>query len=85
MFEKIDEQTEKELSEAFERMNQDFDKMNEQFKEMTNIIDKSLETVHDLEDVKIMVVKDSLKNAVIERIMYFLLGGVIGLIIHYYF
>ena len=85
MFEKIDEQTEKELSEVFGRMNQAFDKMDEQFKEMTNIIDKSLETVHDLEDVKVMIVKDSWKNTVIERIFYFLLGGMIGLVIHYYF
>ena len=85
MFEKIDEQTEKELSEAFGRMNQAFDKMDEQFKEMTGIIDKSLEAVHDLEDVKVMIVKDSWKNTVIERILYFLLGGMIGLVIHYYF
>ena len=85
MFEKIDEQTEKELSEAFGRMNQAFDKMDEQFKEMTNIIDKSLETAHDFDDVKVMIVKDSWKNTVIERILYFLLGGIIGLVIQYYF
>ena len=84
MFEKIDEQTEKELSEAFGRMNQAFDKMDEQFKDMTNIIDKSLETVHKLEDVTVMIVKDSWKNTVIEKIMYFLLGGAIGLAIHYF-
>ncbi len=85
MINELDEETRKELSEAFGRMNQAFDKMDEQFKDMTNIIDKSLETVHDLEDVKVMIVKDSWKNTVIERIMYFLLGGVIGLIIHYCF
>ena len=84
MFEKLDEQTENELNEAFGRMNQAFDKMDEQFKEMTNIIDKSLETVHDLEDVKVMIVKDSWKNTVIERIMYFLLGGAVGLAIYYF-
>ena len=81
----MDEKMENELNEAFGRMNQAFDKMEEQFKDMTNIIDKSLETVHDLEDVKVMIIKDSWKNTVIERIMYFLLGGVIGLIIHYCF
>lgn len=85
MFEKLDKQTEDELNEAFGRMNQAFDKMDEQFNEMTNIIDKSLETVHNLEDVKVMIVKDGWKNTVIERIMYFLLGCLIGLVIHYYF
>ncbi len=84
MFEKLDKQTEDELNEAFGRMNQAFDKMDEQFKEMTNIIDKSLETAHDLENVKVMIVKDSWKNTVIERIMYFLLGGVVGFVIHYF-
>lgn len=83
MINKLDEETKKELSEAFGRMNQAFDKMDEQFKEMTNIIDKSLETAHDLEDVKVMVVKESWKNTVIERIMYFLLGGLIGLTIYF--
>ena len=85
MINELDEETKEELSESFGRMNQAFDKMDEQFKEMTNIIDKSLETAHDLEDVKVMIVKGSWKNAVIERILYFLLGGVIGLIIHYCF
>lgn len=85
MINELDEETKKELSEAFGRMNQAFDKMDEQFKEMTNIIDKSLETVHDLEDVKVMIVKDSWKNTIIERVLYFLLGGMIGFVIHYYF
>ena len=84
MINELDEETRKELSEAFGRMNQAFDKMDEQFKEMTGIIDKSLEAAHDLEDVKVMV-KESWKNTVIERILYFLLGGLIGLVIHYYF
>lgn len=83
MISELDEETKNELSEAFGRMNQAFDKMDEQVKEMTNIIDKSLETVHDLEDVKVMIVKESWKNTVIERILYFLLGGLIGLAIHY--
>ncbi len=83
MFEKINEQTEKELNEAFGRMNQALDKMDKQFDEMINVIDKSLETVHDLEDVKVMIVKKSWKNTVIERIMYFLLGGLVGFIIYF--
>lgn len=81
----MDEKMEKELNEAFGRMNEAFDKMEKQFDGMTNIIDKSLEIVHDLDDVKVMFIKDSWKNTVIDRIMYFLLGGVIGLIIHYCF
>ena len=85
MINELDEETKKELSEAFGRMNQALDKMDEQFKEMTNIIDKSLENAHDLEDVKVTIVKESWKNTVIERILYFLLGGLIGLAIHYYF
>ena len=84
MINELDEETKKELSEAFGRMNQAFDKMDEQLDEMTNIIDKSLETVHNLEDVKVMVVKESWKNTVIERIFYFLLGGLICLIILYF-
>lgn len=83
MINELDEETRKELSEAFGRMNQALDKMDKQFDEMTNIIDKSLETVHDLEDVKVMTVKKSWKNAIIERLMYFLLGGLIGLIIYF--
>lgn len=85
MINELDEETKKELSEAFGRMNQALDKMEEHCKAMLNIMDKSEEVEKNLEDVKVTIVKESWKNTVIERILYFLLGGLIGLAIHYYF
>ena len=69
---------------SFDEMNQTFDRIEKHFDEMSDKMyekfDKDLE-----KGLKVNVTVGSWKNTVIERIMYFLLGGLIGFTIHYYF
>lgn len=83
----MDEKVEKEISSAFDRMNETLDKMEKHFDAMSDVINENLnkEFEKNIDSIKVMVIKESWKNTVIERIMYFLLGVAIGLIIHYCF
>lgn len=82
----LNEQTKKEISDACDRMNETFDRMEKNIDEMSDIINRNLnkELEKNVDSIKVMVVKENWKNTVIERIVYFLLGVAVGLVIHYY-
>lgn len=82
----LNEQTKKEISDACDRMNETFDRMEKNIDEMSDIINRNLnkELEKNIDSIKVMVVKENWKNTVIERIVYFLLGVAVGLVIHYY-